>query len=159
MVMMTLTLPHLLVDGANVLHAWPDLRALLRRNPDAARTRLVQMLAVLHDTEERRVTVVFDGRGPDLVIDRPSGHVTFSVLTTPSGSTADDVIEQLVANSEAAACVVATADRAVRETVEAAGGASIDPGELAAWVARAEQRSARAIARLRVQPPEPREPS
>ena len=29
---------HLLVDGPNILHAWPELRALLRRDRDAARS-------------------------------------------------------------------------------------------------------------------------
>src|SRR3954465_11256942 len=69
---------HLLVDGSNVMHAWPELRQLLKRDRDAARAKLSQALALIHDHDEIRVTLVFDGRGPELAVERPSSHVTFS---------------------------------------------------------------------------------
>jgi hypothetical protein len=141
---------HLLVDGANILHAWPELRALLKRDRDAARSRLSQALTSIHDAEQTRVTLVFDGRGGELVIERPSGHATFTHLYTPSGTTADDVIEQLVGNSaSAAACVVATDDRAERQTVESLGAACVSSADLAAWVARVEQRQRAQLAGLK----------
>ena len=134
---------HLLVDGANLLHAWPDLRALINRDRGAARSQLVQRLGVIHDAEQTRVTVVFDGRGEELVVERPSGHVTFSVLYTPSALTADDVIEQLVGRAaDASLCHVATGDQAERQTIEAAGAVWVPPADLAAWVERAESRLA-----------------
>jgi uncharacterized protein len=141
---------HLLVDGANILHAWPELRALLKRDRDAARSRLSQALTSIHDVELTRVTLVFDGRGSELVIERPSGHATFTHLYTPTGTTADDVIEQLVGKStSAAACVVATDDRAERRTVESLGAVSVSSDELAAWVARVEQRQRAQLAGLK----------
>ncbi len=141
---------HLLGDGANLLHAWPELRAFLKRDRDAARSRLSQALTVIHDVEQTRVTLVFDGRGPELVIERPSGHATFTHLYTPSGTTADDVIEQLVGQSaSAAACVVATDDRAERQTVESLGAAGVSSDDLAAWVARVEQRQRAQLAGLK----------
>jgi uncharacterized protein len=147
---MASTLPHLLVDGANVLHAWAELRGLAKRDREAARSRLIQAMAAIHDLGSRRVTVVFDGSGSELRIDRPSGEASFSILRTPSGTTADDVIERLVAQgADPAACVVATADRGIGETVRAAGGAVIDPEELAAWAQRAEGEVARRVDRWR----------
>ena len=144
--------PHLLVDGANVAHAWPEFATLLRHDRERARAQLVQRLLVLHDVEERRLTVVFDGRGSELAVERPTGQASLSVLTTPSGTTADDVIEHLVAHAaDPAACVVATGDRAVRETVEAAGGSCITPEELARWVERAQLRSSRAVQQLQAE--------
>lgn len=141
---------HLLIDGANILHAWPETKQLIKRDRDAARSQLVHRVAVIHDTEEVRVTVVFDGRGEELVLERPSGHLTFSVIHTPSSLSADDVIEQMVAKSaEPAACVVATDDRAERETVSAAGAAAIHADELAAWIQRAETKQAAALSALR----------
>jgi uncharacterized protein len=140
---------HLLVDGANVIHAWPALRALL---PDraAARAQLAQRLAGLHDTESVRTTIVHDGRGEELVVERPSRQETFSILYTPSALTADTVIERLVAKSaDPAACVVASGDRAIRQTIEASGAAWISPDDLAAWIERAEQRQGQQLARLR----------
>jgi len=38
---------HLLVDGANILHAWPDLQALGARDKDAARAQLSQTLRAI----------------------------------------------------------------------------------------------------------------
>jgi predicted RNA-binding protein with PIN domain len=132
---------HLLVDGSNILHAWPELRALLKRDRDAARARLSQMLSVLHDVEQVRLTLVFDGRGADLVVECPNGLKTFSHIYTPTGVTADDAIEQLVGQAvDPSACVVATDDRAERQTIEATGAAGISADELAAWVQRAGQR-------------------
>jgi predicted RNA-binding protein with PIN domain len=133
---------HLLVDGANVLHAWPELSPLLRRNRDAARTRLIEQLTVLrHEGDGWRITVVFDGRGEELVVERPSGDASFSVIFTPRSATADDVIEQLVASGrEPQACLVATADRAERETVTAAGAQVISPDDLKTWIRQAEGR-------------------
>ena len=141
---------HLLVDGANVLHAWPELRALVKRDRDAARSGLVGRLAAIHDAGETRVTVVFDGRGDELIVEHPSEAKTFSVIYTPSSLTADDVIEQMVANSAApASCVVATDDQAERETVTAAGASAIRPEELDAWTRRAAGRQTAAVKALR----------
>ena len=140
---------HLLIDGANILHAWPELRALIKRDRSAARSRLVQSVSVIHDGEEVRVTLVFDGRGTGLTVERPSGQPTFSVLYTPSAMTADDLIEQLVAKSaDPAACIVATGDRGERETVEASGAQVMTPEELAAWVQRVEVRQSARVGEL-----------
>jgi uncharacterized protein len=137
---------HLLVDGANILHAWAPGRAIARRDLEAARSQLVQRLAAIHDEERVRVTVVFDGRGPELTIERPSDEVTFSVVRTPAGTTADDVIERLAAQAaEPAACVVATEDRGERETVTAAGAAVIRAADLETWIRRAEAGRARRL--------------
>jgi predicted RNA-binding protein with PIN domain len=131
-------LPHLLVDGSNVVHAWPELRSDLRRAKEVAKARLVERLRPLHDAAGWRVTVVFDGRGAELAIDRPGPEATFSVLHTPAGVTADDVIERLVANAaEPGAITVATGDRAELSTVAAAGAATLSPEDLREWADRA----------------------
>ncbi len=141
---------HLLIDGSNILHAWPELKALLKRDRDAARATLSQRASILHDIEQLRVTIVFDGRGAELVIERPSGHATFTHLYTPTGTTADDVIEQLVGNAaDASLCLVATDDRAERQTVEALGAAGISSDDLAARIARAEERQRAQLSGLR----------
>ena len=141
---------HLLVDGANVLHAWPDLRALFRRDRDSARSQLIQRLAPIHDAEDIRVTIVFDGRGDELVVERPSQQPTFSIVYTPSALTADDVIEQTVGSSVSPAhCIVATDDRAERQTVSATGATAITADDLAAWIRRAESRQSASVRELR----------
>jgi predicted RNA-binding protein with PIN domain len=132
---------HLLVDGSNIMHAWPELRALLKRDRGAARSRLSQALAGLHDAEHLRVSLVFDGRGPELVTEQPSRLATFVHLYSPSGMTADDIIEQLVGGArDPSRCVVATDDRAERQTIEALGAAGMSAADLASWVERSGQR-------------------
>ncbi|RRJ95425.1 RNA-binding protein [Opitutaceae bacterium TAV4] len=142
-------LTHLIIDGSNILHAWPELRALLKRDRDAARARLIDRLAPIHDLEAIRLTLVFDGRGPELVVEHPVGPASFSIIYTPAGTTADDVIEQLVARSATpATCLVATDDQAERSTIEAAGAAWCSARELEARSATASQRQTANTARL-----------
>jgi hypothetical protein len=138
---------HLLVDGSNIMHAWPELRALLPRERDAARSRLSLAVASLHDVEHLRVTVVFDGRGDALTVERPAGQATFSHIHTPTGTTADDVIVQLVKKArDPGHCLVATDDRGEREAIEALGAAAISSADLAGRVRRAEQRQTAQVA-------------
>jgi predicted RNA-binding protein with PIN domain len=140
---------HLLVDAANVLHAWPELRVLLKRDRDAARSQLIHRLGVLHDAESLRVTVVIDGRGREIVIEHPSGQATLTVVYTPSSLTADDVIEQMVGRSaDPTSCEVATGDQAERNTIEATGAVWVPTADLLARVERAEQRLSSKVAGL-----------
>lgn len=140
--------PHLLVDGSNVVHAWPELRAELRRAKEVAKARLVERLRPLHDAAGWRVTVVFDGRGSEIAIERPGPELTFSVLHTPAGTTADDIIERLVAHAaDPRAITVATGDRAERSTVEAAGAATVSPEGLREWADRAAAEQSAAVVR------------
>ena len=129
---------HLLVDGSNILHAWPALRGLLRRDRTAAQARLVSELSPVHDSEGVRVTVVFDGSGAELEVTCPGGRQTFAVVRTPTGVTADDFIERWVGRAaEPAACWVATGDGGEGRTVAALGAQWITPDDLSAWARRA----------------------
>lgn len=140
---------HLLVDAANVIHAWPELRAMMRRDRDAARSQLVGRLGAIHDAESMRVTVVIDGRGDAVVVEHPSDQATLSVVYTPSSRTADDIIEQMVGRSpDPSACEVATGDQAERSTIEATGAVWVPPQDLLARVERAERRLGAKVAGL-----------
>ncbi len=141
-------LTHLLVDGSNVVQAWPDTRALARRDREAAKALLLRRVAVLHDFAGWRVTVVFDGRGEELRVEAVGDSPNFACVHTPAAATADDIIEQLVGRAAApASCLVATADQAERATVEAAGAVWCDPEGLARRIDAADTRQARAVAR------------
>lgn len=123
------------MDGYNVLHAWPDQKTIWRGGIAVARERLGELVRVIHDREEVRTTLVFDGQGTDIEIERPGEHLTFSFLYTPKGITADTLIEQLVATAKSPASVwVVSRDNGIRETVTASGGTCIDPEDLFQWV-------------------------
>ncbi len=70
--------------------------------------------------------------------------MTFAHIYTPAGTTADDVIAQLVGQArEPGDCVVATDDRGERQAVEALGAGGISSADLASWIDRAENGSRR----------------
>ncbi|MCX7868391.1 MAG: NYN domain-containing protein [Terrimicrobiaceae bacterium] len=114
----------LLVDGHSMIFACPELRALHRRFPSAARQRLVERVRVLHDSGAWVVGVVFDGRGPRASDDSEPGGL--AVFYSKSGQAADTLIERLAAKyAKDCEVVVATEDVAERRTVEALGGRGI----------------------------------
>ena len=127
---------HLLIDGYNLVHALPESReALSSSGIEAARQQLASMVRIIHDFEGIRTTIVFDGKGSDIEIERPSGQLTFSFLYSPAAMTADAVIEQLVQASPAPQRItVASGDNMVRQSTSAAGAFTIGPGDLADWV-------------------------
>ncbi len=135
--------PHLLIDGYNVIHAWQELRLVLRDSVIAARERLLVEVRPIHDEDGYRVTVVFDGSGDKMEIERPGGGLEFSVVYAPKGLSADGVIEQIVCGSaDPRRIVVVTGDRMIADAIVAAGAQVQSPDDLAAWVGRsmAEQR-------------------
>jgi predicted RNA-binding protein with PIN domain len=132
---------HLLVDGNNIGRAWGSTGKLWRKDANAARTLVTDTVRVWHDVMGWRVSVVFDGRGSAVSLEQPTGEASFVVAYSPTGMTADSLIEQWVAGSrDAGDCVVATADRALKETLHAMGASTIGSKELRAWLDRAEQR-------------------
>ncbi len=147
---MATELKHLIVDGNNVGRAWGDTGKLWRKDPHTARAKLLERVRVWHDAMAWRVSVVFDGRGSELSIGMPTGESTFVEAYSPSGMTADSIIEQWVSNSRVASeCVVVTADRALRDTVSTMGADTIGSRELLDWIQRAELGVQRSIERMR----------
>lgn len=135
---------HLLIDGYNVLHQWPRGKNLLKqRHSEAARTFLSEEVRILHDFEQWRVTLVFDGQGEQVQVERPYQDLTFSLLFAPRGLSADAVIEQLVASADQPGdMVVVTLDAAERETLQVAGANVLTPDDLRRWITQAEKRLA-----------------
>ncbi len=129
----------LVVDGYNIIHAWPELAPLIRRNHgEEARRRLIAMLGEYAAATGDNVTVVFDAH------DRPrdmGGGERVDGVTVVFGSstqTADHVIERRVAAAaarhQAGIVTVATSDRLQRDLVMGMGGAVIGADALRALV-------------------------
>jgi uncharacterized protein len=131
----------LIVDGYNVIHAWPRLLQVLReRGLEDARRALVQALAEYASQTDSEVTVVFDAhsrpatRDPVEVVDRVT--VRYGTRT----ASADHVIERLAHEAarrgDAHSVIVATGDRLQRAMVGAMGVATLSPRALEAEVER-----------------------
>ena len=140
----------LLVDAHNIIFARPDLAALHRRNPAAARERLVRVLERHQDASHSRVVVVFDGGTAPKASSELSGAAGVQVIYPRSGQTADAIIEQLVVKYAGVhRLTVATGDSLIRTAAVAAGASTIDAEALFDDIARAEKDLEAALGRLR----------
>ncbi len=85
---------YLLVDGYNVVHAWPDLAALAAENLDGARRRLMDILCNYRGVRPCELILVFDAyrvKGGAGVVER---YHNISVVYTREAETADMYIEK-----------------------------------------------------------------
>lgn len=137
---------YLLVDGYNVAHCWPDVSPVIARDIDAAAAILVERLTPLHDPDQCEVTIVFDGRGSvaETVREAPSLPC---VIYSPSGTSADAIIEQIVARApDPNAFTVVSRDNALCLSVYAGGANVISPDDLLERLHRESSDAARRIA-------------
>ena len=144
----------LIVDGYNVIHAWPRLkRALSERGLEDARRLLIQALSEYAAQSGIAVTVVFDAHSR--VGDRHAAE-TIDGVTVRYGTktaSADHVIERLANEASrrgnAADVVVATGDRLQRSMVGAMGAATMSARALEEEVTRVASNAGAAARRHR----------
>lgn len=101
----------LLVDGYNIIGAWPELRELKNKDLAAARDRLIERMAEYQAYSGYRVIVVFDAhfvKG----IEKKYKNYKVEVLFTRNNETADERIEKLAIalNNRKTQIHVATSD-------------------------------------------------
>ena len=106
----------LIVDGYNVIFAWPELAALKDVKLEDARDLLVAILADYAAMTRQKVTLVFDSHR------RPSGEASeqqvsgVQVIYSGRSASADHVVERLVYEARASDEVtVATSDALQRD--------------------------------------------
>jgi predicted RNA-binding protein with PIN domain len=139
----------LIVDGYNVVHAWPELKGLLRFSLEAARDRLIERLAVYAQVRSADVTVVFDAHRTTAAANSEGSVDGVHVVFTRKGHSADHAIERLaysLAGGEDP-IIVATSDRFQRDLVRGMGGAVISALELERQVVEAEKELGRSVDR------------
>jgi predicted RNA-binding protein with PIN domain len=146
----------LIVDGYNVIHAWPALKSLLRaQGLEESRRRLIEELAAYTAQTAVHVTVVFDAGN------RQRGQPTRDLIegvTVRFGTrtaTADHIIERMAYQAsqrgEGVDLVVATDDRLQRDVVGAMGVATMSAKSLDAEVRRVADSTERHTQHLRDQ--------
>lgn len=141
---------HIIVDGYNVIYAWNQLDGVRKRSIDVAREQLVSAMQTVYESESIRMTVVFDGQGAQVSVERPSGDPAFSVVFSSTGISADAVIEQILRRSgKQTEVTVFSADNLVAAAVRACGGYLLTPEALREWVARCESDQHTALQRRR----------
>lgn len=139
-----------IVDGYNVIHAWPQLKRLLGdASLEAARDRLIDRLSVFGMVHGADVTVVFDAHHSAVRTNSEEVVEGVHVVFTRKGHSADHVIERIAyeASQSGDMITVATSDRFQRDLVRGMGGAVISAEELERRVVDAEKEIGRSVQR------------
>lgn len=108
----------LIVDGYNIIGAWPELEHLKEKDIGQARDRLIELLAEYQAFTGDRVIVVFDAyyvRG----LESKQEQFKVEVIYTKEKETADECIEKLVkkVKNVETQVYVATSDYAEQRTI------------------------------------------
>ncbi len=113
---------HYIIDGYNVIHAWPELNVLQGELAEA-RDRLIHILSEYGAYEKYDVTIVFDAlfTEDEEHIEQQGEHLT--VIYTGAGATADSCIERLAYESvrRGREVHVVSSDGAVESVILGAG--------------------------------------
>lgn len=122
---------YLIIDGYNVLFAWPDLEIIRNESLESARTKLVEILTNYSALAEEKIILVFDAyqtgnkESVELISDK------LKIIYSQQGETADSLIEKLVSSGISSGRVyVATSDWAEQSMIFGLGAYRITPLEL-----------------------------
>jgi len=137
----------LLVDGYNIVHAWPELKGLMKQSLEDARERLVDRLAVYSQVTGADVTVVFDAHKTAAMSSAEETRSGVRIVFTRKGMSADHAIERMAYRlaGDRDPLMVATNDRFQRDLVAGMGGAVISAEELQRRVVDAEKQMTRTV--------------
>jgi predicted RNA-binding protein with PIN domain len=119
---------HLVIDGYNLIRQSNSLAAAERRDIQAGREALVDLLAAYKRVKSYRITVVFDGAQAPLGMPRRDRCKGIEVCYSPPGVLADTVIKRMAANGKAGTMVV-TSDQDIIAHARSVGAATISAGE------------------------------
>ena len=132
---------YLLVDGYNIIFAWPELNELAETNMDGARQKLLDLLCNYQGIQNCHIIAVFDAyrvkEHKEEVIKYHNIHLVF----TKEAQTADQYIEKFAhQNSNKYKMVVATSDGLQQIIVRGAGCMLLSARELREEMEKANQR-------------------
>jgi len=119
----------LIVDGYNVIYAWPELMQLKDNSLAASRQALIDIMTNYAAYKGYRCQVVFDGQGKEETIEMV-GEIL--VVYTREGDSADYYIERLVGDTALAGyeIYVATSDYTEQRIILGRGAHRISSREL-----------------------------
>ena len=132
---------YLLVDGYNIIFAWPELKELARDNMDGARTKLLDYLSKYQGVRKCQIIAVFDAyrvqRHNEELIDYDNIHVVY----TREAQTADHYIERFTHdNQKKYSITVATSDGLQQIIIRGSGSAVLSARELKEEIERANEK-------------------
>jgi len=135
---------YLIVDGYNIIFAWPEFEELKDFSLEYARSKLVEIMANYSPLSGQKIVVVFDAYQQKNAACRSEVIDGIEVIYTQRGETADALIERLAGElSKEGTVYVATSDWEEQRIIFGRGAYRLTPGELRAQVYRVKQESER----------------
>lgn len=129
---------YLLVDGYNVIYAWPELKGLAEENMDGARIRLLDTLSNYQGIKKCRIIVVFDAYRVQGHLEEVIDYHNIHVVYTREAQTADQYIEKFAHDNQIKYNItVATSDGLQQIIIRGAGAALLSARELKDEIDRA----------------------
>jgi small GTP-binding protein len=132
---------YLLVDGYNIIFAWPELKELAQENMDNARSKLLDILCKYQGIRKNHIIAVFDAyrveRHQEEFLDYENIHLVY----TREAQTADHYIERFAHdNQKKYDITVATSDNLQQIIIRGAGCAVMSVRELNEEIERANEK-------------------
>lgn len=134
----------LVVDGYNIIFAWPDLKQLAHESLEHARHRLIDRLASYGKIKGYKLIIVFDAMYTEEGEKNEKVGKDCDIIFTDKEETADSRIEKLVYEHrhEHRSIYVATSDGPEQNQILGIGAYRVPARELAEDVARARKEAA-----------------
>ncbi|ABO48746.1 protein of unknown function DUF901 [Desulforamulus reducens MI-1] len=129
------------VDGYNIIHAWPEYENMIGTGLDHCRDRLIDILANFAGLDGSSVTVVFDAH----LVKSGMGHHEIihgiEVYYTQEGETADSLIERIVGDlGKQGNVYVVTSDWDEQKVIFGRGAYRLTPKEFRTQVLKTNKR-------------------
>jgi predicted RNA-binding protein with PIN domain len=131
----------LLVDGYNIIYAWPELNELADDNMDGARMKLLEALSNYQGIRKSHIIVVFDAYRVQGHVEEVIQYHNIHMVYTREAQTADQYIEKFAYdNQKKYNITVATSDGLQQIIIRGAGSSLISARELKAEIESANER-------------------
>lgn len=128
---------YLLIDGYNIIFAWPELKALAADDLEAARLRLQDILCNYNGIRNIRIIVVFDAYRVEGRREQQEEYHNISLVFTAEAQTADQYIEKFArAHQGQLRVTVATSDALQQVIIRGSGSQLLSARELQEEVVR-----------------------
>lgn len=132
---------YLLVDGYNIIHAWPELKELADKNMDSARLSLIDALCNYQGIRKCRIIAVFDAYRVQGHRETAEDYHNIHLVFTREAQTADQYIEKFAHDNKIKYNItVATSDGLQQMIVRGAGCSLLSARELKEEMEEANER-------------------
>jgi small GTP-binding protein len=122
---------YLIVDGYNIIYAWPELKELADHNMDGARMKLLDVLCNYKGIRKCQIIVVFDAYRVQGHLEEVIDYYNIHMVYTKEAQTADQYIEKFAHdNQKKYNITVATSDGLQQIIIRGAGCALLSAREL-----------------------------